>query len=193
MEHIERTRCGGSLTFSIALQAEVRRGTADLSVATEAVTATFAVSDWLAALEQCGFGTSLLFEVPLPVSHGETTPWTRLLLGARDQLLKGHYAQAVGDCRLVLEALNDALGQGDQLHDAKARHKVDRQTLTVDQRELILRQTVMDYASSAHHTDQGIPVDLYDRRSAQMILAMTVALVSSAVSRSAEAARTSNS
>lgn len=188
MEVIETARNGEGLSFSVALQAEVRRG-ADVGIAHEQVTTSFTVSDWLVALEQCGYGRSMLFEVPLleAAAGGET--WTKLLGSARAQFLKGHYAQAVGECRLVLEALTRELGQGQMLSEAITQHKTSKRGLTLEQRELILRQAAVDYCSLAHHVDGGIPAEMYDRRSAQMLLATAATLVSAAVARQAADAR----
>jgi hypothetical protein len=188
MEVIEGARNGEGLSFSIAIQAEVRRGEAT-SIAHEQASASFTVSDWLQVLDQCGYGRSMVFEIPLLESATAETPATRLLQSARNHFLSGQYAQAVGECRLVLETLTRELGQGQQLIDATNLHKSKKRDLDLEQRELLLRQTAVDYSHPAHHTDAGLPADLFDRRSAQMLLAVTATLVSAAISHRAMTSR----
>ena len=108
---------------------------------------------------------------------------------ARGQFLQGNYAQTVAGCRMVLESLTKELKQEDEIKASKAQHKTDRTALSVDQRELVLRQAAIDYSSLAHHVDGGVPEELYDRRSAQMLLAMTAALIGSALGRRADGER----
>lgn len=188
MDALERARNGAGVSLTVKLQAEIRRGS-EVLIAHDDVTATFTVSDWLVALEQCGYGRSMLFEVPLPESATGEEPWTKLLGNARGQFLQGNYAQTVASCRMVLESLTKELKQEDKIKASKTQHKTDRTALSVDQRELVLRQAAIDYSSLAHHVDGGVPDELYGRRSAQMLLAMTAALVSSALGRQADGER----
>lgn len=188
MEVLERVRNGAGVTLQLKLQAELRRD-AEVLVDAADLSATFSVSDWLVALEQCGYGRSILFEVPVPSHFEEEVPWAKVLESARANLYKGHYAQCVAECRLVLESLTKELGQEDTFKTAKAQQKTDRTKLSVDQRELVLRQAAVDYASLAHHVDAGVPAEVYDRRSAQMLLAIVAALVASALARHVDSER----
>ena len=101
-----------------------------------------------------------------------------LLEAARQLFVRGHYADAVARCRMVIEGLTASLGQEPQL---RAALNASKQMWTREQRELFMRQAAMDFASLAHHPT-GTPLDeLFDRNAAQMMLGTTAALVSSAL------------
>jgi len=178
MERLERTRNGRGMQVKMTLQAEARR-TEETRVLTDEVSKTFNQSDWLAVLEQAGYGRTMLFEVPIPEDERGTEHWSRLLERARREFLLGHYSTSVGTCRLVLEALTSELKQDTATQSASDVKK--RRDRTLEQRELVLRQAAMDYASPSHHTDCGHPDDLYDRRESQMVLGVTANLVASAL------------
>lgn len=186
MERVERQRAGRDLRVTVKLQAEARKPEETLVVAYDA-SKTFTQSDWLVALEQAGFGRSMLFEVPIPEGAEGDEDWTRTLERARHDFFLGRYPSAVTACRMVLESLTQGLKQEAQLKVARDLHKKDRQLLSVDQRELILRQAAMDYSSLSVHMGCGHPDDLFDRGAAQMLLSITSSLVSSALTRAAEA------
>lgn len=186
MEALEARRNGAGVELKLRVQAEVRRD-GDIRILEDDVGATFTQSDWLSVLESSGYGRSLLFEVPLPTSPSANEPWAKLLENARIHFLRGHYPTAVSVCRQVLESLSHELGQETQLRDSVDIHKKAKRGLTLDQRELVLRQAAMDYSSPSHHVDSGLPDDLYDRRNAQMLLGITASLLAAGLSRTADA------
>jgi len=151
------------------------------------VSRTFSQSDWLIALEQAGFGRTMLFEVPIPEGEQGDEHWSRLLERARREFLEGRYSTSVGTCRLVLEALTSELKQDVAVQGASDLKK--KRERTVEQRELVLRQAAMDYSSPSHHMDGGHPDDLYDRRAAQMLLGIVSSLVTSGLARAVDAQR----
>ena len=186
MERLERTRAGQGMQVKVKLQAEARRP-GETRVVSDEVSRTFSQSDWLIALEQAGFGRTMLFEVPIPEGRQGDEHWSRLLERARREFLEGHYSTSVGTCRLVLEALTSELKQDVAVQGASDLKK--KRERTVEQRELVLRQAAMDYSSPSHHMDGGHPDDLYDRRSAQMLLGIVSSLVTSGLARAVDAQR----
>lgn len=179
MESIERHRNGQGISLNVKLQAEVRRA-GEAQIAHDDVRGDFNVADWVAVMEQAGFGRALLFEVP--ITSGSQALGTALenLEAARQLLAHGHYSDAVAKCRMVIEGLTAELGEDAGLRAALAAPKQSR---TLEQRELAMRQAAMDFASLAHHPTGVSLNELFDRNAAQMMLGTTAALVSSALAR----------
>ena len=185
MEAVERQRNGLGVSLAVKLQAEVRRGS-EVQVGWDDLTCTFNVSQWVEALDQAGYGRTLLFEVPVPAGFDGLGSSIELLEAARRHLASGHYSEAVAKCRMVLERLAQELNEELALKAARDAQKQDR---TVQQRELLMRQAAIDFAHLAHHPT-GVSLDeLFDRNAAQMMLGITAALVSSAMTRSAVSLR----
>jgi hypothetical protein len=179
METVERHRDGQGVSLNVKLHAEVRRA-GQTQVAHDDVRGDFNVAHWIAALEQAGYGRSLLFEVPIPSEHQALGSVLEMLEAARRLLAQGHYPDAVAKCRVVIEGLTTELGQTTGLRAALAQSKQDR---SLEQRELVMRQAAMDFASLAVHA-KDVPINkLFDRNAAQMMLGTTAALVSSAMVR----------
>jgi hypothetical protein len=85
---------------------------------------------------------------------------------------------------MVLEQLTHALGEGPKLEAAWNQRR--SRDCTAEQRELSMRQSAINFAHLAHHpTDESSDAS-FDRNSAQMMLGITAALVSSAIGRRAE-------
>lgn len=185
MEALERLRNGQGVSLAIKLQAEVRRGP-EIQIAWEDLTGTFNISQWIAALDQAGYGRTLLFEVPIPSEPAGLGIAMELLETARGFLASGHYPEVVSKCRMVLESLTQELDEGPAIKAARDAQKQDRTAL---QRELMMRQAAIDFAHLAHHPT-GISLDeAFDRNAAQMMLGTAAALVSSAMSRHVASAR----
>jgi len=188
MEALERHRNGLDITLTVKLQAEVRRG-AEVQIGWDELTARFNISQWTAALEQAGYGRTLIFEVPIPDEPRGLRAAIELLASARRLLSAGHYGEVVAKCRMVLEQLTHELGEGPKLEAAWNQRR--SRDCTAEQRELSMRQAAINFAHLAHHpTDEALGAS-FDRNSAQMMLGITAALVSSATGRRAESVRDS--
>lgn len=184
MEAVEKRRNGGAVALSIGLQAEIRLG-AEIQRGWAELSATFNVSEWITALENAGYGRTLLFEVPVPLETGGSGSTLTLIEAARRLLASGHYSEVVAKCRMVLEGLSQELGDDAATKVARLAQVRDRTSL---QRELIMRQAAVEYAHLAHHPT-GLIDDGFDRSGAQMMLGITAALVSSAMARRANGLR----
>jgi hypothetical protein len=181
MEDIERARVGQGLVLSMRIH-----GTAWHEGKAEALQAVIdcriSQSDWLVALDQSGYGRTLLFEVPLPASSAATAPSpAKYLQRAKAHLLKGHYDEVVSTCRLALESLSTGSDAVDAQAKAMREFKGNPKALSLQQRELVLRQVAMNYTHLAHHHENDMELGRYDRSTATMVLGVTAALVSRAV------------
>ncbi|MDY0744802.1 hypothetical protein SNE35_09800 [Paucibacter sp. R3-3] len=179
MDVLEKHRDGRGVPLSIQLQGEIRRAGA-VHLIQDEVRGELNVVQWLAALEQAGYGRSMLFEVPIPSTPASAGAAVELLEAARQLFSRGHYPDAVAKCRMVIEGLTASLGQDAELRAATAAPK---HTRTREQRELAMRQAAMDFASLAHHPTSVAQDELFDRNAAQMLLGTTAALVSSALAK----------
>lgn len=179
METVERIRNGGDVALVMHLQAEIRIGS-EVQHGWAQPTATFNVSQWATALEQAGYGRILLFEVPIPTEMSVIGSPLGELNSARQLLASGHYAEVVAKCRLVLEGLTQELADDAELKSARSTQPKER---TRPQRELLMRQSAIEFSHLAHHLNRESLIETFDRNSAQMMLGITAALVSSAMAR----------
>jgi hypothetical protein len=182
LEIIERHRAGGDIVLILKLRSVITRD-GDRVQGQDDVICRISQSDWLRFLRECGYGRSMLFEIPLSTDNTKALPSAQKdLARARQYLLQGHYQEVIGTCRRVLEAITEELGQQDELHSAKKLFVEKRESLTICQRELLLRQAAINYAHLAHHAD-GRPDASFDRSDATMILGITASLVTAALDR----------
>lgn len=178
MEQIEGSRAGQGVVLRLKLQGDVWMGREAASFH-DPVECRINQSDWLTALAQCGHGQYLLFEVPLLASQDPRAPSSaRYLQQAKDHFTKGHFDEAVGACRRALEGLLEATQSKEaQFAAVKAFKGGKSEELDIDQREKLIRQTVMNYTHLAHHHEEGADVVRFDRSSAAMVLGLTASLI----------------
>ena len=179
LETVERERRGQNLALHVKLQAEVRRGT-EVQMAWDDLSGNLNVSQWVAALDQAGYGRTLLYEVPIPSEPAGLGSSIELLDSARRHFALGHYSEVVAKCRMVLERTTQELGEQQALKVARETNKQDRTAL---QRELFMRQSAIDFAHLAHHPTGASLDEVFDRNAAQMMMGIAAALVSSAMAR----------
>lgn len=180
LEAVEKLRDGQGVSLAISLRGEIRRA-GEVHRLYDDFQVGLNVVQWHAALEQCGYGRSMLFEVPIPSSPVAAGAAVELLETARQHFHRGHYPDAVSKCRMVIEGLTAELGQDGLLKAALAAPKQSRNR---EQRELVMRQAAMDFASLAHHPTGVSQDELFDRNAAQMMLGISAALVSPALRKS---------
>lgn len=185
METVEQHRNGQGVALTVKLHGEIRRG-GETQVVQDDVRGDFNVAQWVVAIGEAGYGRSLLFEVPIPSESQALSTALEMLEAARRLLAQGHYSDVVSKCRMVIEGLTTELGQD---ADLKAALPLPKHTRTLEQRELVMRQAAMDFASLAHHPTNVSLSELFDRNAAQMMLGTTAALASSAMARQAAGQR----
>ena len=159
METVEQHRNGQGVSMTIKLHGEIRQKSVT-QLFHDDVRGDFNVAQWVEAMEQAGYGRSLLFEVPIPSEPQALGISLQLLESARRLLAQGHYSDVVSKCRLVMESLSTELGQDEALRSTLS---LPKQSRTLEQRELAMRQAAMDFASLAHHTTGVSLNELFDR------------------------------
>ncbi|MDB5801743.1 MAG: hypothetical protein JWL63_2682 [Rhodocyclales bacterium] len=193
IEGIEVMRGGGDISLSLKIQGLISRAEAVQQIRDE-VTCTIGQSDWLRFLNECGYGRSMLFEIPLP-SKLDAAPSTtqEALLRAREQFLQGHYQESIGTCRRVLESLTHELDQSSELETVKRASREERQSMSITGRELAMRLAAINYSHPAHHADHRGSDTSFDRLDASMLLGVTASLAATALSRHRSANRSNGS
>lgn len=158
MEQIEASRAGQGVVLRLKLQGEVWMGR-EVASLHDPVACRINQSDWLTALGQCGHGQYLLFEVPLLASKDPRAPSSaRYLQQAKDHFTKGHFDEAVAACRRALEGLLEATQSKDAQFAAVRAFKGGKsEELDIDQREQLIRQTVMNYTHLGRTTMKKAP------------------------------------
>lgn len=173
MEAIESIRLGGDLTFSVSLygfadsqgnKQTLYRLPCDLPVGQ---------SDWIKVLENVGYRKTALLEIPIPtgeinsvfseaVAHLET---------AQKQMLRGHYREAVGACRDVLESLSRFLkNENNEIQTPKQkRSKEDRINA--------IKKAFYDLTSAAKHSDETTSQFEWSRADAVSSIRMAATLL----------------
>lgn len=182
MHEIESVRNGAGVEMMLSLigtidDGEQRQHTQD------SISVPLNQSDWLRLLNECGYAKSLMFEVPVfTEAELDTSSVTSSLRSAQQHLSLGHYQEVVAACRQAIEALNGALGQDTALNAARSAKGDAKRSLSITERELLVRGAVADFCHLAHHANeaQGRPFDRFD---ATMILAITASLAGSALAR----------
>jgi hypothetical protein len=184
MEALEAARNGQDLEITLNLLTEVHVDD-DVHSVQDKIVGKFNVSQWLPVLDQCGYGRSLLFEVPIPPVAAGSSASIAVLEDARNFIHSGHYPEAVARCRMALECLVNDLGLASAMSDAVAAKPAKNRTRL--QRELVMLHSAINFAHLAHHPSDEPLSELFDRNAAQMMLATTAALISSSMARARSA------
>lgn len=182
MQEIETARNGAGLDLNLRINGVITCGP-DSARADDLIHICINQSDWLRVLDECGFGKTLLFEIPLNI---EVVSDAELVAtefeSARRHLNLGHYQEVVAACRRAIERLNQCLGHDGTLATARSVKGDGKRSLTIFERELLIRGTAMDFASLAHHADH-VQARPFDRLDATMMLGLTAALANTALGR----------
>jgi hypothetical protein len=109
--------------------------------------------EWLGQLKAAAFADTLIVEIPVPDprSAPPLAEATGLLRQALDHSAHGRPAEAVGGCRVAVEALGNA-GFGRHAPENVVHFiKENARRLSMDQRYSVLRAAVELYCSPPHH------------------------------------------
>lgn len=175
IEAIETMREGGDFSVNIWLNGQV---TCQDSVCGFSERGTFPVkqSDWINVLQNMGYTQTVLYEFPISQAL-ERGPAKNHIENARKYLHQGEYDLCVGECRKIYELY--PLDNGSQQAIGEARRKYpdrnQRETLSVHERWLLLRDVLMSLTHPPHHSEQK---SSYSRDQAKMILTSTIAYCS---------------
>ena len=175
IDALEAIRNGGALTLDVHVAGQVisnQHGLCSLRDASDSYQLN--QTGWIDILRQMGYGETMLIEVPVTDGIGKTTEY---LAAAQKAVGLGHYREAVGACRDVLEAVSMGVGDGDERDPdftplfANTRNK-DKQA-----RLRVLRQALKILTHPARHVDEVAVLFDWNREDAVSAIAATAALL----------------
>lgn len=174
LQGLEKIRNGGDLQLLLDVYANMFNGIQN-DDGHDNILVTIDRGKWITALEGMGYGTSIVFEVPISISQ---TPAAiaigAALQSARGHLFDGNYRAVVSDCRVMLES---AKPDAHEFKVARDKWKEDKEQLNKLQRELILFTSLYDYASLSHHPTTDGHYQEYTRSEALMMLGTTLGVL----------------
>lgn len=171
--------------FKVRMSMEAFTLVVGSSMRTTTMDATFDVNrdDWIQKLRQAQITESILFEVPVP--SPESTPELREAVARLKEALShqqlGHDTDAIGKCRVAVEALGQAGFANRAPSDVIAFIKENARRLTMIERFSVLQTALHLYLSPSHHA--GTDPEEFSRADSTFSLALTAAIVSLAPRR----------
>lgn len=149
-------------------------------------------STWINVLEGMGYRRTMLLEIPMFGDQKDPNlrQISEFLQKAQQYLLQGHFREAIGSCRDVLESLEHALGDKEQVDSIKFENL--RQMDKINRLRLI-RRALKKFTDSAKHPqpdkaveqktdspqepiEQVMPID-WNPEDARAIIIMTASLL----------------
>ena len=182
IERIEFLRNGGDLEFELHLSGIADGASGPRSSIVQGVYFLANQNTWIKVLKEMKYQEFLLFEIPIPPENAsdEMKQAVQYLNQAKDHLLKGHYDEAVGKCRLVLESLTKGLKEESGCRsaiDAYCKDRKQKEEMTKDQRFLFLREAARHVCHLPHHASDYSMSASYDRADATSTLGVTAAII----------------
>lgn len=178
IEAIERVRLGESLFFEMNLYGVADSGSVQ-SLRPVYATLTYRAnqSTWMEILEQMGYRKTILLEIPVPGDGAspQLPEAAKYLQTAQTHMLRGHFRDAVGACRDVMESLSSALNdERAQPPEAIKSWFEGTRSLDKEERLRIVRRALKILTHPARHVDEvsaSIEWGPTDARSAIIIAA----------------------
>ncbi len=179
IECIEDLRNGGDLKFTLHLSGIADGYWGPQSRTVQEVHFRANQSDWIKVLGEMKYQEFLLFEIPIPPENAssELKQAIQYLKQAKDHLLKGHYDEVVGKCRLVLESVTKGLKEESDVQTAINTYSNGRKEMTKNQRILFLREVARHVCHLPHHVSDDSSNVSYDRTDATCVLGVTAAVL----------------
>lgn len=180
IETIEDLRKGGDLWFTLTLSGVVDGSHRPREVTDQSVVPLHVnQKTWIDVLKQMEYGQFMLFEIPVP------SPETSKELGqaltylekAREHFWRGHYDEAVANCRKALEELTNGLGDQAELDNAKRSYRETREDMPIESRFLFLREAARHITHPAVHAGQSTAGAAFDRKDATFVLSATAIIL----------------
>jgi hypothetical protein len=171
LEALEALRCGQGLNFSVGLWGQVasKQGSLGRLIAgNESYHAN--QSTWLEVLRQMRYAETMLIELPAGDGHPA-------LAIAQKAIGLGHYREAVGACRDVLEALSINLGERNDKDPEFAPLFANSREKDKEARLRTLRRALIIMTHPARHSDEVSARFEWDREDATAAIAMTAAVM----------------
>ena len=176
---LEGIRNGKDLQFKLKIYGEID-GDEGSGTTRDEIIFYVNQSQWLDILKQIKYGEYLLFEVPLPVEkeYENLKSVVDLLNQAKNHFLYGNYDDTVASCRKALESLAHQLNEKRKQAEAKRQFKEKEQTLSKQQRILLIREVLRHLTHLAHHVSDTGEVVPFSRNEANFVMGSTAAIIS---------------
>lgn len=187
VEAIERVRLGEDLVFRLSLYGVAHGGREKHSQAVQATLQHRAnQGTWIEILGQMGYRKIMLLEIP--VLGDEVSPQfpaaAEHLQTAQAHMLRGHFRDAVGACRDVMESLSSALNdEGAQLPDAIKSWFDGARAMSKEERLRIVRKALKILTHPARHADEVSTAIEWGPADARAAIIMAAALLNVAGER----------
>ena len=185
IEAIERIRLGGDLCFRLALYGVARSGR---EKSPQSVYASLEYranqSTWIEVLKQIGYQKMMLLEIPVPGDDmGLQFPEvTKHIQTAQTHMLRGHFRDAVGSCRDVMESLSAVLNdERDQLPEAIKSWFNCTRSMSKEERLRLVRRAFKILTHPARHADEVSTSIEWGPMDARVAVIMAAALLQIAV------------
>lgn len=182
IEIMENLRKGGDLWFTLIIS-----GIVDGSHGPHEVTDPSVVplhvnqKTWIDVLKQMEYGQFMLFEIPVPSPEASKELGQALtyLEKAREHFWRGHYDEAVANCRKTLEELTNGLGDKTELEKSKQSYLNSelRKGMPIESRFLFLRDVTQHITHPAAHAGQSTDGAAFDRKDATFVLSATAIIL----------------
>ena len=177
IEAIEALRNGSDIDLSISLLGNIVNEVNSKKIQQQS---TFKVNqqEWVEALNRMEYSLSFIYELTLPVTENQKDPAVEIIKKAQYHLMRGHYDECVGECRMLLEAYPKTDEDNKALKLARNKLKgtqADRESMDVPERMLVLREALTNATNLAHHHNIS---DGYSRDQARAIMGCTLSLLS---------------
>lgn len=175
VEAIERKRAGGNLTFNLKICAMTYGGEqADQppTASTRDITCYVNQAAWLEALSGMGFGSHVLYALPIDLAgQRRLSDAIEQLERAKRHLYQGNYDDVVATCRKALEVTFDEIDPDRSIRNHAGKELGRRDSK--EERMIRTAQAVYEYTHLPHH-----PAPSYSRSEALFALGAAAATIS---------------
>lgn len=181
IEAIERFRLGGELSFRLALYG-IASGRRDDHQQTMQASLDYRANQgtWIEILGQMDYQKTVLLEIPVLGDEisPQFFPVSRHLQTAQLHMMRGHFRDAVGACRDVIESLASALNDDkNELPDAIKSWFEDTRSMGKEERLRIVRRALKVLTHPARHADEVSTAIEWGPTDARAAIIMATALV----------------
>ncbi len=181
IEAIERIRLGGDLFFRMNLYGAAYGGREKSSQPVHATLQYRAnQGTWIEILGQMGYRQTMLLEIPVPSDEVslQLPEAAEHLQTAQTHMLQGHFRDAVGACRDVMESLSVALNdERDQPPETIKSWFEGTRAMGKEERLRIVRRSLKILTHAARHADEVSTSIEWGPTDARVAIIMAAALL----------------
>jgi hypothetical protein len=181
IDSLERIRCGGDLFFRLNLYGVGTAGRQNRPQPANTILQYRAnQSTWIEILEQMNYRKVILLEIPMPEKEdlAQFQQAADSLRTAQTHMLRGHFKDAVGTCRDVLELVSSALNdEKEQAPESIKSLFEGTREMDKEQRLRVVRRSLKILTHPARHADQVSTSVEWGPLDASSVIMMTAALL----------------